>query len=203
MKSMNSLSASMKWALALTAITALGVLPACTKNGGGERGSTAASAPSADQEALSAGTMGEPDRAAELGPVLEAYDRIHGQLVKDQIEAAVQSAGDLQAAADAAAGLAPPRLQPHLNALADAAAKLRAAPVGDPGAVRMAFGEVSKPMVELLSAAPEAREGWHVFECPMSKGYHKWVQSSGELRNPYMGTRMAKCGHDAEWTSGG
>jgi threonine/homoserine/homoserine lactone efflux protein len=37
---------------------------------------------------------------------------------------------------------------------------------------------------------------YHVFECPMAKGYKRWVQPTDELENPYMGQEMLTCGSE-------
>ena len=44
------------------------------------------------------------------------------------------------------------------------------------------------------------REGLHLFECPMAPeiGTGRWLQRSGELRNPFFGSRMLTCGEEIE-----
>jgi Cu(I)/Ag(I) efflux system membrane fusion protein len=65
---------------------------------------------------------------------------------------------------------------------------------------RSEFAKVSETLVLLASADQRLAEGRHVFFCPMAKDYRKWVQSSNELRNPYMGQKMLTCGNESEWT---
>lgn len=159
---------------------------------------------SADKEAPKP-TRSEPAPAGDTGlqTVLATYEQVWQSLAKDDIQAAQQTAGALKDAAAAAIAKAPADLKPLLERVQTAAAALAAAPADDDQAVRKAFGEVSKPVVEILAAAPDAREGWHVFECPMAQGYKKWAQPSAELSNPYMGTKMPTCGSESDWTAGG
>jgi Cu(I)/Ag(I) efflux system membrane fusion protein len=55
-------------------------------------------------------------------------------------------------------------------------------------------------LVALGSADPRLTEGWHIFECPMTRGFGKWFQKSNELANPYMGQKMLKCGNATTWS---
>ncbi len=59
--------------------------------------------------------------------------------------------------------------------------------------------KVCRAVVALLTADPELARGKHLFECPMATGYKKWVQTSEEISNPYMGKAMPACGAAAEW----
>lgn len=70
----------------------------------------------------------------------------------------------------------------------------------DLAAAREAFGEVSRFLVLLAGADPRLVEGWHVFECPMTETFPKWLQPSAETENPYMGTAMPACGVASDWT---
>ena len=38
----------------------------------------------------------------------------------------------------------------------------------------------------------------HVFECPMAPvaGKGRWLQRTGELKNPFLGSRMLTCGEE-------
>jgi Cu(I)/Ag(I) efflux system membrane fusion protein len=59
---------------------------------------------------------------------------------------------------------------------------------------------VSQYLVALSAADARLQEGWHVFECPMAKGFNKWFQREPRLENPYMGQRMPTCGSPTEWS---
>lgn len=64
---------------------------------------------------------------------------------------------------------------------------------------RNLFGDVSLAIVAILSTHSELARGLHVFECPMTEGFGKWVQRTTELENPYMGHAMLACGSASEW----
>jgi Cu(I)/Ag(I) efflux system membrane fusion protein len=99
----------------------------------------------------------------------------------------------------AAAGVAdsaPQAARGHLASIAERAAKLGDG--GDIEAARVAFGEVSKPVVALVDSVADARQRYHEFECPMAKGYNRWVQRDAKMANPYMGTAMLECGSEVE-----
>lgn len=209
MKSKNHARTRLPSLLAMTAGLALAVgAAACAKSESDSEPTEQAESPAAagtqpDKEAPKAAPAAEPGETPQLEGVLTAYQAIHAQLAQDDVKGAVESAAKLQAAAAAAGKSAPAAVQPHLSSLATAAAALSDVPPAEPDAVRKAFGEVSKPMVELLSAVPELREGWHVFECPMAQGYKKWAQPSDQISNPYMGTKMPTCGGETDWPTAG
>ena len=58
---------------------------------------------------------------------------------------------------------------------------------------------MSRALIAVLSAEPSLQQGRHVYECPMAKGYKKWVQVSEGVSNPYMGTDMLQCGTEADF----
>lgn len=140
------------------------------------------------------------DARLRIDEVLAAYDRIHARLASDQVAAVRDDAKTLEDAASAAALEAPQRLRDELRNVAESAAHLAKAPKDDAKKVRVAFGEVSRSVVALLSLEPTLRKDRHVFSCPMAQEYKKWVQASAEVSNPYMGQRMQTCGSNAEWT---
>jgi membrane fusion protein, copper/silver efflux system len=125
-----------------------------------------------------------PARFAEL---LAAYEHVRDRLAADDAPGVATPARALEAAAQAA----------QLASLARHAAALAA--TSDLAAARDAFGEVSRDVVSLLAADQSLARGYHVFECPMVKGYRKWVQPSEEMANPYMGPKMLACGGETTW----
>jgi membrane fusion protein, copper/silver efflux system len=164
-------------------------------------------APPAPAPAPAEGSAAEPAPGAEpaaapaeVEAALAAYERMRASLAKDEVAAVSEDAAALAEAAGGAAASASDIHRGHLEALAAAAETMRDMPVEDSEAVRKAFGDVSRPLVAMLSADPKLAEGRHVFECPMSQGYPKWVQVSPEIENPYMGTRMLACGGASDWT---
>lgn len=82
-----------------------------------------------------------------------------------------------------------PQVKTQLIALADAAAKLQAK---DLKSARSGFGELSDRLIEYLQAARAKRNPPYQFYCPMVK--KNWLQPDKEIRNPYYGSSMLKCG---------
>ena len=123
--------------------------------------------------------------ASPYDGVLAAYEKVRFQLADDA--GAGLAARELAAQAKTA-GLA------ELAASADTLAQ---APSLDQA--RDAFGAVSKQVVALIATNPDLARGRHVFECPMVKGYNKWVQVSDDMANPYMGKAMLACGGESTW----
>ncbi|MDQ3262711.1 MAG: efflux RND transporter periplasmic adaptor subunit [Myxococcota bacterium] len=64
----------------------------------------------------------------------------------------------------------------------------------DLATARTAFGELSRAMLPLSGADPRIAQGWSTFQCPMATGFDRWMQPDDQMANPYMGTRMLKCG---------
>jgi hypothetical protein len=114
-------------------------------------------------------------------------------------EAATQLASDLRTAHGAwpASDVA---LVAELDEAATASAGLgEHAAAGDVAASRVAFGEVSRHLLPVVAADARLRDGRFVFECPMTKTFPRWLQSSENVSNPYMGAGMASCGARAAW----
>jgi Cu(I)/Ag(I) efflux system membrane fusion protein len=128
----------------------------------------------------------------------EATERLRALLAKDTLEGVDTRAREVAEALRAVAGgLKGAEGTKGVEAGVEAAERLAAAK--DLEEARARFGEVSRVLVGLAEADGRLREGWHVFECPMAKGFNKWVQRAPTLANPYMGERMLTCGTEAEW----
>jgi membrane fusion protein, copper/silver efflux system len=131
----------------------------------------------------------------------EAAERLRALLAKDTLEGvdtrAREVAGALRAVAGGLKGAEGAEGTKGVEAGAEAAERLAAAKGLDEARAR--FGEVSRVLVGLAEADGRLREGWHVFQCQMAKGFNKWVQRAPTLANPYMGERMLTCGTEAEW----
>lgn len=149
-------------------------------------------------QATEVATGGQPETAVsaevrgQVARALDAYERIRSALVQDSGEVAA-AARELSQAATAAAADAPQELRTHLTSVASEAGELAEAPASDLPRLRRDFGELSREVVGLLAAEESLAEGLHVFECGMADGYGKWVQTSEEIDNPYMGTSMPAC----------
>ena len=151
---------------------------------------------SEEQDAASNVGAQAPSEAAVS--VLDAYESIRADLASDEQPAASRY-GELASAARRAANDYEGRAHESLIELANAAeAAAGEPPTGLPDA-RLQFGNMSEPLIAFLSPQPELAEGRFVFECPMAKGYRKWVQTSEAVSNPYMGTEMASCGTATAW----
>ena len=125
--------------------------------------------------------------------VMTPYEECRALLADDKAEIA-DCAKAIASAATELHPKAPEAAKAHLTAIATAAEALAGVPADDMDALRLAFGDTSKPVVALLRASPESAKSYHLFECPMAKGYQRWVQPDAKLANPYMGARMLACG---------
>jgi hypothetical protein len=183
--------------LSLAVIAAAALAAACSKES-----KEAAPEPSAPDVSTGApdpdenAPTPEPAGEAELETVLAHYEAIRALLAADQGEGVADRAKQLEAAAATAGPVGGEEARPHLTALAAAARELAAVEASDLDAMRLAFGELSRPMVALHQADEELAARYHVFECPMAKGYKRWVQPTDELENPYMGQEMLTCGSE-------
>ena len=131
-----------------------------------------------------------------LSQVMVPYEQCHRLLAADTGDGVQLCAADVAAAAVAAQKNGSKATNAHLSAIEMAARKLSRVPSSDLAALRLAYGELSRSVVSLVAATPTAKNNYHVFECPMAKGYKRWVQPSGKLVNPYMGTAMLTCGSE-------
>jgi hypothetical protein len=139
-----------------------------------------------------------PSKSESTEKLLAAYERVRSQLANDEVVSAVDFAS-LAEAARTASGAYSGESKGHVDQIAsssDSAASKSGKGIAE---ARDAFGEVSKHLIALISAEPELASGHHVFECPMAKGYPKWVQQSEAVSNPYLGQEMATCGVASEW----
>jgi hypothetical protein len=130
---------------------------------------------------------------------LSGYEKLRDLLARDTTDGLDGIVVELAKQAESAASSSSGSAKTALSGMASAANGLTGKK-GDWDALRKQFGELSKHTVALLVAVPELREGRHVFECPMAQGYSKWVQTSEEMANPYMGQKMLKCGGKTDWT---
>lgn len=84
------------------------------------------------------------------------------------------------------------------NAIAATAAKISAA--SDIEKQRAAYEDLSKQMMERVKGAGVQNGQLYVQHCPMAfnnKGA-SWLSSTSEIRNPYFGEKMLKCGETKE-----
>lgn len=174
-------------------------LPACSKS----EEQTAASAGSAPAPATGsqagAATPAGGDITAALRAVMTHYDAMRALLVEDEGAGMAERARAMQEAAARAAGSAPAEARARLEDLARHAEAMAALPADAVDRMRAGFGEISRPLVELLEQHPALAREYHLFRCPMAEGYQQWVQVDSSISNPYMGTSMPDCGSEVEW----
>ena len=140
-----------------------------------------------------------PEARASIDRALATYDDIRSKLATDQTAAVSDDAQRLEQAARDASKSAPPSLRPMLESLSTAGAGLQRANRDDPDAVRRAFSDVSRATIALVGADSRLSEGRYIYECAMTEGYGKWVQTTDKVSNPYMGSRMLECGAEVAW----
>jgi hypothetical protein len=131
-----------------------------------------------------------------LDDVLVAYERPRILLADDKTEGLSESADAMKTAAQNAAEKVPP-LKTQLDAIASAADTMKASSNLD--SARKAFGELSRATIALGAAEPSLQKGRYVFECSMASGYKKWIQTSEQISNPYMGKTILTCGVASDW----
>ncbi len=136
---------------------------------------------------------GWPSSEESLPPALVAYEDVRSALARDDLSGARDHSREL-AEALASADFGTPA---HREAAA--AAALEVAGATDAEAARVAFGDVSRPLVAAVAEDPRLRDSMHLFTCPMAKGFGQWVQPDPGISNPYMGTAMPTCGSAAAW----
>jgi hypothetical protein len=143
--------------------------------------------------------MGEGShRPATSEDALVYYEEIRAALARDDGSEVPTNAMLLAKAAEQAAeGSSDTRAE--LQELVAPAEKLGAIPNSDMRSLRGAFGGVSRAVVSLIVADESLANDRYIFRCPMARGYKKWVQTSAELENPYMGSRMLRCGAKTRW----
>lgn len=135
----------------------------------------------------------------QMNHVMEHYLELQNRFAADRTKGAAQQALGLIAAADAIEKLRsdsnmdlPAEFGDSVKQLRDAAVKIRA---GDLAASRVAFVDLSAALRQMVGIVRPSRNCYgkiYIFHCPMSKG--DWLQTGSDMRNPYYGFQMLKCG---------
>ena len=137
----------------------------------------------------------EADTTAALA-IMAPYEMCREKLATDTNDVTECA----QAIADAAGKKTDGVAADSMKEIATAAAALVKHPADDIEKLRLAFGEVSKPVEAMLTAIPAAAAKYKMYECPMAKGFKRWAQPMAEgkvaIANPYMGTKMLDCGSE-------
>ena len=180
---MTTMTAKLPLILALTLVASLAT--ACSQDSGT---AAARSAPDPTQPATHQQLFAHYESLRSL----LANDR--GKGVRASAQAAQSIAGKLGKSATGAAAT-------RLSAVAAAAKKLAAIVESDLPALRLGFGDLSRALIDLVQADlaqadPTLAGTLHLFECPMAKGFKRWLQPQAVLENPYMGQAMLSCGSE-------
>jgi hypothetical protein len=141
-----------------------------------------------------------PDGARPLyAPLIDAYLTIQKQLATDQFarvgEAAVHMKEQVEAIAKSDITPAE-KAEDYTNRVHALTAAVQAFQPANLEEARVQFGKLSAALVPLLTEFPPPLErALTVMTCPMwEKSPAEWVQASGEVANPFMGTAMSTCG---------
>lgn len=136
-----------------------------------------------------------PSAREALQVALGGYEQLRDSLARDDVsrvgELGPVLAGTLHRVLELDSSL-PPQLRGALDEAAAAAHQLNAKTTL--AQARLLFGKVSRGLVEAALVDPTLTTGWALYECPMAEDYGRWLQPEGPMANPYMGTRMLKCG---------
>lgn len=174
--------------IALTAVLTLS-LTSCTGEAGHDTKAAAAAAP----------RVAAKVPAGPLGNILTEAEVLRQTLADDRTDTLAASAAKLDA--DVTALLAQPTKTAGADTLAAASKSLvdvTSAAEVDIKAVRLAYGELQKSLVAVIAGDATLQAGRFLFECPMARGYQRWVQLAPKMANPYMGKRMLECGSAIE-----
>jgi len=153
-----------------------------------------------DRDPGSRPTSRPPVDATDLPPGEARIRTVYLALAEDLAE---DDPAPLPARADAleSASQALGSTLPELSAAARESAKTlrEAARAEDLAAARRAFGSLSAAVVARARVSPGWLSGLDAYECPMADpfGFKVWLQPSGDMRNPYMGQAMLRCGGPA------
>ncbi len=153
--------------------------------------------------AIEIATLELPAAALEaLRTALAAYEEARALLADGSVEGLEPRAARLAAALEAAVQALPGEGPSEASLCLDQAAAAASAPAAaaDLEAARAPFGEVSRFLIALAGADRRLAPDWHVFECPMTKTFPKWLQPGAKLDNPYVGPAMRTCGAESDWT---
>jgi hypothetical protein len=131
---------------------------------------------------MAAGGLSLPDQ------LLGQYFLIQKNLASDSIKGVSAAVARITEISRRAA-TSETHAKPHLIALANAAAKLRAT---DLKSARNGFGALTDSLIGFLQATQAKTNPPYQFYCPMVQKH--WLQPDKEVRNPYYGGSMLKCG---------
>ena len=150
------------------------------------------SAPTEQASEAPASEAPAANQPESVAAVFNHYEEARALLAADKTEGLAAAAEAIGQSANAAKADVNEDAAAHLGMAADESAKLAAATEIEDA--RMAFGEVSRHLVQAVVADASLATGRVALHCPMAKGYQHWIQTSETVSNPYMGTAMLECG---------
>ncbi|MBB4802551.1 MULTISPECIES: DUF3347 domain-containing protein [Flavobacterium] len=124
-----------------------------------------------------------------LNAIYSHYVHLTAALAKDNVAEAKLAANAIEAGAL--------EIRSSSNLAADAAAIVSAPDIDKQ---RAAYSDLSNELVSLLKKTGMADAELYVEYCPMAFGNKGavWISSTKEVRNPYFGEKMLKCGEVKE-----
>jgi len=145
-----------------------------------------------NQQSVSTDVLSQQSQAA-VDRITEAYLSIQSQLASDSI---AQVPAQLQAISESAQSLEATHQNTALNTHGAAIAKAADIDVTNVKAARQKLVDLSASVIELVQAHPPsdaAANELYLAQCPMVE-HGFWLQTSREITNPYMESRMLQCG---------
>ncbi|HVV83379.1 MAG TPA: efflux RND transporter periplasmic adaptor subunit [Kofleriaceae bacterium] len=139
-----------------------------------------------------------PEAVRAFQRAFDAYDRVRAGLADGRVEQdAARTLGAAVREAIAQLTGVPDVVVHSLHQLGGAAEQIAAA--RDVAAARPAFADASRLLLAVAATDPQLTTGWRVFECPMTKGFGRWLQREPAPVNPYLGKEMGACVSTVEW----
>ena len=133
---------------------------------------------------------------AAVAAAVRPYEAIRESLASDRLDGLDAAGRELAASLSPEARAEPP----ETNLLAEASRAASAlAGAGTLEEARASFADLSRSFLALAGRSASLRARLHLFECPMLSGYNRWAQTTTEVRNPYMGSRMLRCANALAW----
>ena len=180
----------------VAALTALVLSSSCAKAEGQNHGTHPGTAPTATTPTTP--TPSTPPAVVPPGPlgvVQTEFEAIRADLAKDSAAGLAQSLERLKPAVEALTAAKHPQAQALATGIAALTASLpKDGAAIEVKAVRVAYGELARAVVAVIAADPALQAGRFLYECPMARGYKRWVELKPRMENPYMGSRMLECG---------
>lgn len=151
-------------------------------------------------DALAEDTVeGVPAHAKALQEMMpmcrEMSAAMHGKMMKDEMKSG--SKEEMKEHMESAEhGAMHENAEKAHQAISGALATLASADV-ELAAAREAFTTLSDHFVPMarMSYPDDAEKDYVVMHCPMAPGDGHWIQGTGDVHNPYHGSKMEKCGN--------